>query len=203
MGESFVQDHPTGKRQRHVTSSVTLSLYPLRTWVYIFGFKTCDWICDFKSSFCSGICIFTSNSTHLRPCHSEPVCVCKLRVCTEHLSGLHVASWHRETQACVGILANNVCKYVLIFLLLHTHWQWMIRGKREKTLWTEGCGDELLSPACPWLDGIILSGSRRYLETTDEKKMLPYSTPGGSESPKHKVTHNAVASTHYSGRRIS
>ena len=88
-------------------------------------------------------------------------------------------------------------------MLLHAHWQWMIRGKRERPFWMEGYGNELLSPACLRLENISLSGSGRHLEMTDEKKILPYSTPGGSESPKHKVTHNAMASAHYSGRRIS
>lgn len=114
MVKSFVQDHPTGKRQRHTPSLLTLSLYPLHTSVCISGFKTCDWIWVFKFSFCSGPYIFTSNSTHLRPCHSGPVFVCKLYVCMEHLSVLHAVSQHQETQARVRILANNVCKCVLI-----------------------------------------------------------------------------------------
>lgn len=39
---------------------------------------------------------------------------CKLYVCMEHLSVLHAVSQHQETQACIRILANNVCKCVLI-----------------------------------------------------------------------------------------
>ena len=48
----------------------------------------------------------------------------------------------------------------------------MIRRKRERPLWMEGYGDELLSPACLWLRNTSLRGSERHLETTDEKEFF-------------------------------
>lgn len=63
--------------------------------------------------------------------------------------------------------------------------------------------DKLLSSACLRLENMNLGGSGRNLEATNEKKILPYSIPGDSDSPKHKIIHNTMTLAHYSGRRIS
>lgn len=43
--------------------------------------------------------------------------VCKLYVYTAHLCVLRVVSHHQETRACVRVLANNICKCILIIFI--------------------------------------------------------------------------------------
>ena len=73
--------------------------------------------------------------------------------------------------------------------------------RREVNIWIEGCDDGFQSPVCLWLEHMSLSGSGTQKEQM--KNVFPSSTPGGSEWPKHKFIHNAGASAHYTGRRIT
>lgn len=167
--ESFVQRHTTGKRQKHPPSLLTLGLYCLHTSVSIFGFKTCDWIWVFKFSSCSGPSIFKCKPTHLRHRHSGPVFVCRLSVYTEHLCMHRVVPRHLETQACIRILANTVCKCISK-ILIFTCTLAMDDQEEEREKYLDGkIWWWAAVPACLWLKNTSLSGSERHWETTDEK----------------------------------